>query len=115
MKKDDAVFLQHILDAIEQIGTYTKGVSGEQFMQNRLLQDGVIRQLEIIGEASRNLSSELRQRHAEVPWSQIIGLRNRIAHAYFSVELKIVWEIVQDDLPLLRQQVGSILAEMKTT
>ena len=115
MKKDDAVFLQHILDAIEQIGAYTKDVSGEQFMQNRLLQDGVIRQLEIIGEASRNLSSELCQRHAEVPWSQIIGLRNRIAHAYFSVELRIVWEIVQDDLPLLKQQIGSILAEMETT
>jgi len=112
MKKDDSAYLRHILDAIEQIKNYLKGVSAEQFLQKRLLQDGVVRRLEIIGEASRNLSDGLRQRHPEVPWGQIISLRNRITHAYFDVDLHIVWEIVQNDLLPLKQQVGRILEEM---
>ena len=109
MKKDNTVYLRHIWDAIEQIEDYVKGVSAEQFMQKRLLQDGVVRQLEIIGEAGRNLSDEFRQRHPEVPWGQIIGLRNRIVHAYFDVNLQIVWEIVQNDLPRLKRQVEQML------
>ena len=112
MKKDDTVYLRHILDAIEQIRDYLKDVSAKQFLQERLLQDGVVRRLEIIGEASRNLSDELRQKHPEVPWGQIIGLRNRITHAYFDVDLHIVWEIVQNDLSPLKQQVERILEEM---
>lgn len=109
MKKDDTVYLQHILDAIEQIEEYLKGVSVKRFLQTRLLQDGVVRQLEIIGEASRNLADEFRQTHPEVPWGEIVGLRNRIIHAYFNVNLQIVWEIVQNDLPPLKQQVERIL------
>jgi uncharacterized protein with HEPN domain len=112
MKKDDTVYLRHILDAIEQIQDYLKGVTAEQFLQKRLLQDGVVRRLEIIGEASRNLSDELRQRHPGVPWRQIISLRNRITHAYFDVDLHIVWEIAQNDLSPLKQQVERILEEM---
>ena len=112
MKKDDTVYLRHILDAIERIADYTKGTSAEQFMQSQLVQDGVVRQLEIIGEASRNLSDEFRQEHLQVPWSQMIGLRNRIIHAYFNVNLHIVWEIVQKDLAPLKQQVKHILGEM---
>ena len=112
MKKDDTVYLRHILDAIEKIEGYLKSVSAEQFLQDRLLQDGVVRRLEIIGEASRNLSDELRQKHPEVPWGQIIGLRNRITHAYFNVDLHIVWEIVQNDLSPLKQQVERILEEI---
>jgi uncharacterized protein with HEPN domain len=68
MKKDDTVYLRHILDAVERIGKYAHGVSAEQFLRNRLLQDGIVRQLEIVGEASRNLSAEFRQTYAEVPW-----------------------------------------------
>lgn len=109
MKKDDTVYLRHILDAVEQIEDYLKGVSADQFLQTRLLQDGVVRQLEIVGEASRNLSDEFRQKYSEVPWGQIIALRNRMIHAYFNVNLQIVWEIVQDDLPPLKQHVKRIL------
>jgi uncharacterized protein with HEPN domain len=73
------------------------------------MQDAVVRELEIIGEASRNLTDELREAHPEVPWSQIIGMRNRFIHAYFDVNLRIVWEIVRDDLPRLKHQVEQIL------
>jgi len=115
MKKDDTVYLRHILDAIERIAGYVQGVSAERFPHDRLLQDGVVRQLEIIGEASRNLSAEFRQTYVEVPWSQIIVLRNRIIHAYFDVNLRVVWEIVRDDLPSLKQQVEQILRTMDAT
>ncbi len=109
MKKDDRVYLQHILDAIHRIETYTNGVSKEKYMQDGLLQDGVVHQLEIIGEASTNLSEEFRERYSEIPWGQIIGLRNRIVHAYFDINLEITWDIVQGDIPELKQQVERIL------
>lgn len=86
-------------------------VSKDRFLEDRLRQDGVVRQLEIIGEASRQLSDELRRRHPEVPWRQIIGMRNRIIHEYFSVDLEIVWEVVTQDLPVLKDQVQGILQE----
>lgn len=105
MKRSDPVYLSHILDAITQIETYAAGLSYDQFSQTRLVQDGVVRQLEIIGEASRNLSDGFRDQHPEQPWPQIIGLRNRLIHAYFEVNLGIVWDIVQNDLPPLKQKV----------
>lgn len=111
MTKDNTVYLRHILDAIGRIADYTAGISTAQFMSGKLLQDGVVRQLEIIGEASRNLSAEFCDKHSEVPWAQIIGLRNRIIHAYFDINLRVVWEIVQNDLPVVKQQVEKILEE----
>ncbi|MCA9966855.1 MAG: DUF86 domain-containing protein [Anaerolineales bacterium] len=109
MKKDDRVFLLHIWDAILQIEQYVDHVGATKFLQTRLLQDGVVRQLEIIEEASRNLTDTIRLQYPDVPWQQIIGLRNRIAHAYFLVNYELVWEIVQNNLPNLKAQIGEIL------
>jgi len=109
MKKDDTVYLHHILDAIQRIQTYTRDVSKEKYLQDGLLQDGVVRQLEIIGEASTNLSEEFQERHSEVPWGQIIGLRNQIVHAYFDINLDITWDIVHGDIPELKRQIEHIL------
>ena len=111
MKKDETVFLEDILAAIRRIEKYLNGVSHQHFLQNDLLQDGVVRRLEIIGEASRNFSDDFHQRYSHVPWRQIVSLRNRMIHAYFNVNLQIVWEIVQNDLPILKQQVEDILLE----
>lgn len=111
MKKSDTVYLHHILDAIEQIETYIAGISYEQFLQERLIQDGVIRQLEIIGEASRNLSSQFRDQHPRIPWRQIIGLRNRVIHAYFDINLDIIWEVTQNDVPTLKNAMESFISE----
>jgi uncharacterized protein with HEPN domain len=112
MKKDDTVYLRHILDAIQRIQEYLADASYDQFLQNYLLQDGVVRQLEIIGEAARNVSSAFQSTHPEFAWSKIIGIRNRLIHAYFEVNLSIVWNTVQVDLPPLKQQVERILEEM---
>lgn len=113
MKKDDTVYLRHILDAIKQIETYLENVPEDQFLRTRLVQDAVVRQLEIVGEATRNLSAGFRAKYSEVPWSQIIGLRNRIAHDYLNVDFQIVWEITQNDLPTLKQQVVQILVQIE--
>lgn len=110
MKKDDGVYLHHIQDAIGRVERHLAGVSWEQFLESELVQDAVVRQLEIIGEAARNLSDDSRQAHHQVPWGEIVGMRNRLIHAYFQVDLTIVWEIAHTDLPLLKEQIEHILA-----
>ena len=82
-----------------------EGVSKDKFFETELLQDAVIRQLEIMGEAASNLSDDLRLSNPQVPWRQIIGLRNRVIHAYFEVNLQIIWEIIKGDLPVLKQEM----------
>ena len=98
-------------EAISQIESYTADLSYSQFEPERLTQDAVIRQLEIIGEASRNLSEEFRAGHPDPAWPQIIALRNRLIHAYFDVNLGIVWDIVQNDLPQLKQHITAWLQQ----
>jgi uncharacterized protein with HEPN domain len=109
MMKDSSVYLRHIVDAIQRVERHLAGVSREEFFEAELVQDAVVRQLEIIGEAARNLPEDLRGEHSDVPWGQIVGLRNRLVHAYFQVDLAIVWEIAALDLPLLKAQVETIL------
>jgi len=107
--KNDVVYLHHILDAINRIQGYIAGVSYDQFLQDDLLQDGVVRQLEIIGEAAKNVSSAFRDTYPELPWRQMTGIRNKLIHNYFEIDLFIVWDTVQSDLPPLKQQVEHIL------
>ena len=109
MKKDDSVYLRHIIDALLQIERYTDGVTYEEFLSNSLLQDGVIRQLEVMGEAARNLSEDLRNEYPKIPWRQMISLRNRMIHAYFNVNIQIIWEIIQGDIPNLKQETKHVL------
>lgn len=113
MKKDDTVYLRHILDAIERIQQYLAGVSYDQFLQNTLLQDGVVRQLEILGEAARNISDALQSTHPEIPWGKMIGIRNRLIHAYFEVDLLTVWDTIRSDLPPLKRQIEQVLAKIR--
>lgn len=112
MQKDDRVYLHHILDAIGSIQRYIAGISYEDLVRNELVQDGVVRRLEIIGEASRNLSEEFRERHPDVPWHRIIGMRNRIVHAYFSLDLKAVWDAATLDVPELKARIEEILQSL---
>lgn len=107
--KNDEVYLQHILDAIAKIEQYTTGVSYQVFSESSLVQDGTVHELEIIGEASRNLSEEFRNRHDEVPWHQIIGMRNRIVHVYFDLDLPAVWDAVKLDVPDLKAKIIQML------
>lgn len=109
MKKDDNVYLKHILDAIERIQTYVKGKDKEKFMKEDLIQDGVIRQIEIIGEASKNLSKEFRKQYPEVPWKDISGMRDKLIHSYFGVDLEAVWETVNKDIPKVKTKIKEMI------
>lgn len=101
-------YLGHILEAIQRIGSYTEDVDEVAFLENKMVQDAVIRNIEIIGEAARNIERYHRDfaaAHAEVPWEDIYLMRNRVAHGYFSVDFEIVWKTIQNDLPELQQQI----------
>jgi len=108
--KDDRIYLQHIRDALGRIVSYTTG-GRDAFLASPQAQDAVIRNLEIIGEAVKHLSAELRQRHPDIPWKRIAGMRDEMIHEYFGVDLTIVWNVVEQHIPPLRQMVDSLLGE----
>ena len=106
----DELYLQHVLDAIGKIERYVAVGYGE-FMEESHWQDAVIRQLEIIGEAVKRLSSEVTERHPDIPWRRIAGMRDVLIHNYMGVDLANVWQVTQQNLPPLRQAVEDLLAE----
>ena len=110
MQPRDRLFLQHIREAITEIAAFTTGGRAE-FMADSKTQSAVIRQLEVIGEAVKNLSPDLTRREPAVPWRLIAGTRDRLIHAYFQVDRDAVWSMVEQDLPPLRVQVERLLAD----
>ncbi len=104
-------YLAHILEAIERIGRYTKGLDAAAFLGNEMTQDAVIRNIEIIGEASHNIEGhhpDFAAAHPELPLAFAYQMRNAVAHGYFKVDLEIVWKTLQNDLPALYQQVQAV-------
>ena len=108
---DDMMYLRHIYDATVQIGRYIAGESEERFSQTSLLQDGVIRQLEIMGEATKRLSKDLRRKYSEIPWQDIAGMRDKLIHDYLGVDVKTVWLTAKEDVPELRAKMKMILGD----
>jgi len=111
MKKDNFIYLKHILESILAIEEYTKGLSYENFISpnNKKTQDAVIRNFEIIGEAVNNLSEEYMVQHSTVSWKEIIEMRNLLIHEYFGVDLEILWNTIQQDIPKLKEIVKASL------
>jgi uncharacterized protein with HEPN domain len=106
--KDERVYLGHILEAIDDIERYASA-GADAFLAERMRQDAVIRKLEIIGEAVNKLSDNTRSRRPEIPWKQIAGLRDRLTHDYFGVDLGLVWRVVERDLQALRTAVNALI------
>jgi uncharacterized protein with HEPN domain len=98
MRRDDA-YLLDILLAARRARSFVEGFTWDEFAQSDLVQSAVLVPLEIIGEAARRVSAETQRAHSEIPWAEMIGMRNRLIHEYFQVDLARVWETVQDDLP----------------
>ncbi|MDA8077691.1 MAG: DUF86 domain-containing protein [Nitrospiraceae bacterium] len=109
MTKDNTVYIRHIMDAICRIEEYTKGLQAGDFMANKLVQAGVVRELEIIGEATKRLSPALRDKHPQVPWKKITGMRDKLIHDYFGVDLQAVWDTLEQDIPVLKEKIAEIL------
>ena len=109
MQRDDSVYLKHIRDAIGKIQGYTKGVSVGSFRTNTLIQDAVIRQIEIIGEATKRLSEKTRTRNPDIPWQDIAGMRDKLIRDYFGVDIEKVWLTLQVDIPTLKKHISKIL------
>lgn len=109
MKKDTQIYLNDILESIEIIQKYFQNITKEEFKNNLQIQDAVIRRLEIIGEAARSVSDDFRQSHPEVPWREVADLRNVLIHEYSGIDIKRIWKIVIQDLPILKKQIEGIL------
>lgn len=113
MKKDPKIFLRHILESIKKIEEFTRGVSRDEFFDLIQVQDAVIRRIEIIGEATKNLPEKFRQKHKDVPWSELARTRDKLIHGYFGIDLDLTFDIVRRDLPKLKEKVSKILEEIE--
>lgn len=109
MHRDDEIRLRHMLDAAEDALSFAVGTEREDLDKDRMLALALVRSIEIIGEAGARVSAEGRAEAPQIPWVEIVAMRNRLIHAYFDVDLDIVWETVQNDLPPLVATLKSIL------
>ena len=107
-KRDPDLLIADMLAAIRKIERYTEGLDQGQFQQDEKTVDAVVRNLEIVGEATRQLPADFVTRFPKVPWRQMAGLRNRVVHDYFGLDLEIIWQIVRYDLPSLRVQLEDL-------
>ncbi|HPA45881.1 MAG TPA: DUF86 domain-containing protein [bacterium] len=108
-ERTDRDFLEDILQAMHRISTYIADASYEIFLKDTKTQDAVIRNLQVIGEATKNLSPEMRSKYVHVPWKDMAAVRDRVIHRYFGVNLDIVWQIAADELPKVAEQIKQIL------
>lgn len=108
MSKSIDILLGHIVGSIEGIESYLDGVSKEQFLVSEEKQDAVVRRLEVIGEAVKGIPEDFRQKHPEVPWRDIAGMRDNLIHEYFVVDLEEVWKTVTTDIIELKQKISTI-------
>lgn len=102
-------YLRHILDEADYLLRESADLTIDEFQSNETLRRAFVRSLEIIGEAARKLPEEFRARHSSIEWRKIAGMRDRLIHGYFGVDYDLVWDVVQSRIPVLRQQVASLL------
>src|SRR3989344_7295564 len=111
MKRDINLFIQDILDNINNIESFSKGLNKEKFESNKLRQNAIIRCLEIIGEAAKNIPDSFREKYPDIPWRKVAGFRDVLSHAYFGVSIERVWNIIELDLPNIKKEIEKIIKD----
>jgi uncharacterized protein with HEPN domain len=112
-KRSLSLLIEDILESLDKIGCYTEGLTQDSFERDEKTSDAVVRNLEIIGEAAARLPENFTSLHPEIEWAKIKGLRNRIVHEYFGVDLLIIWQIIEKDLPEFKKSLMAIRLELK--
>jgi len=107
--KDDRIYIEHILQSIERIQSYISGKNQESFSNDSITQDAVVRQLEIIGEATKRISKELRKNNPDVPWDDMAGMRDVLIHDYIDVDLNIVWKTASESISGLKALLNKLV------
>ena len=113
MQRGYKVYLEDILSSIEKIERYIKGISHEKFLEDDMISDAIIRNLEVIGEATKNVSFDIKREYKDIEWKKISGLRDILIHAYFGIDLRIVWDIIINKLPELKRLIKKMISDLK--
>lgn len=111
-KHQDLFYIEHVIEAVNDVEESLKGLSKKDFLKDKDVKDANIRRLEVIGEAVKNISNKLKLDHREVEWKNIAATRDKIIHHYFGIDFEIVWNIIKKDLPKLRKQVKKIKSQI---
>lgn len=111
MKDNDRIRIQHIIDAAREALSFVRDIDQENFSKNRMMILSVIKEIEIIGEAASKLSDETKLKYLDIPWKDIVGMRNRLIHGYFDVDVKLVWNTTKINLPPLVSSLEAILTK----
>ena len=113
MKRDARIFVEHVLECIDLIEGYVKDKTEDDFLKSVQLQDSIVRRIEVIGEAVKQMPREAKEKYTEIPWKKIASMRDLLIHEYFGVDLKLTWEVVMKDIPELKKQMLKIKGELE--
>lgn len=105
--------LEHIISAINNVLEYTNGISHDEMLANKILCHAVAYNVQIVGEAAYRLSTEFKENHNEIPWRDVVGMRHILVHDYYTVDLEVLWNVVQEDLPPFKQLIETFLSEFE--
>jgi len=114
MTRDMRLYIEDILDSISKIEEYIKAIDEQKFFSNTQIQDSVIRRLEIIGEAVKNIPNDFRNKYPQIPWKRIAGLRDVLIHEYFGVNLRRTWKVIKEDIPNLEHQLLKVKMDINS-
>jgi uncharacterized protein with HEPN domain len=108
----DRAFIEHILDSITAIETFIQGVNKEKFLKERMIRGAVVREIEVMGEAAKNISRETRKKYPDIPWKKMTGMRDKLIHHYFGLDFNVIWDTIREEIPKLKKQMMDIIDQL---